>query len=137
MRNFQNTFETRKRSFISVFSILLTVPLRKIQTLRANNSRILRIQNAKFSGYYFHMNTNIWRDFQICISVPLRHHHKVTTRFIFSSLCRKNVKFTSCQIRNKSDQKLQRLLKGRGFNGPLPLTHVIPKSQNLCSVKLF
>ena len=36
-----------------------------------NNSRILRIQNAKFSGYHFYMNTNIWRDFQISISVPL------------------------------------------------------------------
>ena len=27
MRNFQNTFETRKRSFINVFSICMTVPL--------------------------------------------------------------------------------------------------------------
>ena len=36
-----------------------------------NNSKILRIQNVKFSGYYFHINTNIWRDFEICISVPL------------------------------------------------------------------
>ena len=32
--------------------------------------RILRIKNAKFSGYCFYMNTNIKRDFQICISVP-------------------------------------------------------------------
>ena len=45
--------------------------LRKLQTLRANNSRIRRIYNAKFSGYYFHINTNIWRDFPICISVSL------------------------------------------------------------------
>ena len=29
------------------------------------------IKNAKFSGYYFYMNTNIYGDFQICISVPL------------------------------------------------------------------
>ena len=36
-----------------------------------NNSRILRIKNAKFSGCYFYMNTNIYGDFQICISVPL------------------------------------------------------------------
>ena len=35
-----------------------------------NNSRILGIQNAKFLGYYFYMNTNLWRDFQICISIP-------------------------------------------------------------------
>ena len=45
--------------------------LRKIQTLGANNSRLLRIQNAKFLGYYFYMNTNIWRVFKIYISVPL------------------------------------------------------------------
>ena len=51
--------------------------LGKIQTLRVHNSGILRIQNAKFSGYYLCMNTNIWEDFQICISVPLRklYHH--------------------------------------------------------------
>ena len=36
-----------------------------------NNSRILSIKNAKFSGYYFYMNLNIKRNFQICISVPL------------------------------------------------------------------
>ena len=46
--------------------------LRDLQTLQANNSRILRIKIAKFSGYYFYMNTNILEDFQICISVPLR-----------------------------------------------------------------
>ena len=36
-----------------------------------NNSRILTIKNAKFSGYHFYMNLNIKGDFQICISVPL------------------------------------------------------------------
>ena len=45
--------------------------LRKIQFLRVNNSRILTIKKAKFSRYYFHINLNILRDFQICISVPL------------------------------------------------------------------
>ena len=29
------------------------------------------MQNEKFSGYYFHMDTNIWKDFQICINVFL------------------------------------------------------------------
>ena len=29
------------------------------------------IKNAKFSGYYFYLNSNKWWDFQICISVPL------------------------------------------------------------------
>ena len=33
--------------------------LRNLQTSWANNSRILRIKNAKFSGYCFYMNTNI------------------------------------------------------------------------------
>ena len=46
--------------------------LRILQTSRAYNSSILRINNAKFSEYFFYMNTNIQRDFQICISVPLR-----------------------------------------------------------------
>ena len=34
MQNFQNTFETRKRSFISAFSICMTVPLNKKDTLK-------------------------------------------------------------------------------------------------------
>ena len=41
-----------------------------MQTLRVNNSIIIRIKNA-FSGYYFYINTNIYGDFQICISVTL------------------------------------------------------------------
>ena len=44
---------------------------RNLQTLRAINSRILRIKNAKFSGHCFYMNTNIQTNFQICISLPL------------------------------------------------------------------
>ena len=44
---------------------------KKMQTLWENNLRILRIQHAKFSECYFHMNKNIWREFQICISVTL------------------------------------------------------------------
>ena len=44
---------------------------RNIQTLRASKSRILKINNAKFSECYFYMNTNIQGDFQICISLPL------------------------------------------------------------------
>ena len=30
------------------------------------------IKNAKFSGYYFYMNTSLQGDFQICLSVPLK-----------------------------------------------------------------
>ena len=43
----------------------------KFTNFTANNSIILRIRNAKFSGYCFYPNTNIKRDFQICFSVPL------------------------------------------------------------------
>ena len=52
-----------------------------LQTSRANNSRILMIKNANFSGYCFYMNTNVWVDFQICISVPLIGVHKNFTVF--------------------------------------------------------
>ena len=45
---------------------------KKIQNLWVNNSIILKIRNVKLSGYYFYMNLDIWGDFHICISVPLR-----------------------------------------------------------------
>ena len=32
---------------------------KNLQNSRANNSRILRIKNAKYSGNCFYMNTNI------------------------------------------------------------------------------
>ena len=44
-----------------------------MQTLWANNSRISRIKNAKFSGCCFFMNAKQYRDFQICCSVPLKN----------------------------------------------------------------
>ena len=52
-----------------------------------NNSRILAIKNAKFSGYYFHMNLNIQGGFQICISVPLNisRNVQVWLSYILSS----------------------------------------------------
>ena len=46
MRNFEDNFETRKRSFISAFSICMTVPLNKILFL---NLRDL----GKFENVYF------------------------------------------------------------------------------------
>ena len=49
---------------------------RKIQVFWVNNSRILRIKNAKLSGYSFHMNPNIQWNFQICIIVPLNFSGK-------------------------------------------------------------
>ena len=38
---------------------------------RENNSRILRIKNAKFTEYSFYTYTDIYGDSQICIGVPL------------------------------------------------------------------
>ena len=43
--------------------------------LRVYNSRIPRIQNAKFLEFCFYMNTNIYGDFKICMSVPLISNH--------------------------------------------------------------
>ena len=48
---------------------------------KKNNSRILRIKNAKFSGY-FYMNTNILGDFQICISAPLNPFQRCVKDFL-------------------------------------------------------
>ena len=45
--------------------------LKKLTNFTVNNSKILRIKTVKFSGYCFYMNTNMYGDFQICISVPL------------------------------------------------------------------
>ena len=49
----------------------ISLLLKNMQISQINNSRILRIKNAKFSGYFFYMISNIQRDFQIWISVPL------------------------------------------------------------------
>ena len=39
---------------------MLKISLRNLQTSQVNNSRILRMKKAKFSGYYFYMNTNTY-----------------------------------------------------------------------------
>ena len=49
----------------------ISLLFKKNTTVRVNNSRILTIKNAKFSGHYFYTISNIWGDFQICISVTL------------------------------------------------------------------
>ena len=60
---------------------ILAYFLRNMQTLGVNNSSILTIKNAEFSGYYFQTNLNIWEDFQICISVPLTAYSMSETLF--------------------------------------------------------
>ena len=47
MRNFQDTFETGKRSFISAFSICMTVPLKNViksfeMTLNSKQNRKIK-----------------------------------------------------------------------------------------------
>ena len=66
--------------------MLKIILLRNLQTLRANNSRTLRIENVKFSGHCFYMNINMYRDFQICISVLLSKLEQVIMDFLISLL---------------------------------------------------
>ena len=50
---------------------------KKLQTSRTNNLIILRIKNATFSVYCFHMNANIYWDFQSGICVPLTSNYSI------------------------------------------------------------
>ena len=56
---------------------MVSIPaaLLRFSDLKAvSNSSVVQsesLKNAKHSGYYFYTNSNIWGDFQICISVPL------------------------------------------------------------------
>ena len=55
--------------FLTYFIVSVCLYTNISQTLQANNSRILRIKNAKW--YHFYMNWSIQKNFHICISVPL------------------------------------------------------------------
>ena len=57
--------------------MLKIIFLRNLQALRVTNSRIIRIQNAKFSGCSFYVYTNMQGHFQICISLPLISNKKL------------------------------------------------------------
>ena len=41
MRNFQNTFDTRKQSFISAFSICMILPLKEEPLVKHNPRKLL------------------------------------------------------------------------------------------------
>ena len=56
-------------------------------------SKILRIQNAKFSGYWFYMKQNKYGDFQFCISVLFNEVEKI---FNVSRVSLRSVKFNKC-----------------------------------------
>ena len=51
----------------------ISLLFKKFTNFTGNNSRFLRIKNANFSRYCFYINTNIYWDFQICVSVLLRN----------------------------------------------------------------
>ena len=42
MQNFQDTFETRKQSFISAFAICMTVPLKFIKDYQVEELSVMR-----------------------------------------------------------------------------------------------
>ena len=53
---------------------------KKFTNLQVNNTKILRITNAKLPRYCFYMNTNIEGDFQICTSAPLTYLPQITKK---------------------------------------------------------
>ena len=90
--------------------------LRKLQISRTNNSRILLFKKAKFSAYCFYINSNMYVDFKICISVPLRHWYmpKIVTfitNFCFSIVLSKVVVFLfNCFQKRKHNDTYQKSL---------------------------
>ena len=48
-----------------------------MQTLRVNNSRILRVKNAKFSGWYFYMIMNTKEEKRDWFSDVFRGYRKI------------------------------------------------------------
>ena len=55
MQNFQDTFETRKRSFISAFSICMTAPLGLPFTKYLYDEKVFEILSLQRTKYqYFH-----------------------------------------------------------------------------------
>ena len=58
MRNFQDTFETRKRSFISAFSICMTVPLIKNFFIKKKKQQVLDVPLELFHTTKLKENLN-------------------------------------------------------------------------------
>ena len=50
MRNFQDTFETRKQSFVSAFLICMTVPLNVLFIYFIQPTQICQIPHANFES---------------------------------------------------------------------------------------
>ena len=75
----------------------ISLLFKKFTKYTGSNLTILRIKNAKLSRYCFCMNTNIWRDFQICISVLLNLRPKNALLGVFRLKLEKNY----CDIWNQ------------------------------------
>ena len=61
----------KSRLIFKIFYCFCMFVNKHFANLRVYSSRILKNKNTKFSGYYFCMDKNILRDFEICISLPL------------------------------------------------------------------
>ena len=79
--------------------------LRNLQTSQVNNSRILKIKNAKFSGNCFYINTSIYRDFQIGISVPLSNREYITSKRIHDWDIIENFRYNCSQVQLNSERR--------------------------------
>ena len=74
-----NFLKTRQFLTYSIVSECLQTNFSHISC--AHISKNKKCFNVKFSTYYFHMKTKILADFQICISVPLKHVYKQCSLF--------------------------------------------------------
>ena len=73
MRNFQETFEIRKRSFISAFSMCRTVPLKDEDLSNINNNATL-CRDSPANIYLFKVNNrNISKRCEICSKLTIEH----------------------------------------------------------------
>ena len=52
MRNFQDTFETRKRSYISAFPVCMTVPLKHPFQIFQNEEKYLLTQTLDTENHF-------------------------------------------------------------------------------------
>ena len=58
--------------------------------------RILTIKNAKLHGYYFYLNKNMYRDFQICISLTWKVWFSKGKKFFLKRHCAQDGMLQTC-----------------------------------------
>ena len=69
------------------------------QTLQVNNLRNLMVKNAKFSGYYYYMNTKKFSNLQEC-TFKLKRNKKISV-YIFTLHVPNTVKINNKKIKMK------------------------------------